>query len=773
MLPMSSLTPVVLAVVLCTAPTLFAQQQSSNASQQQKADAKQEKQDIVTDYSDPFRPKTTVVVTATRSEVSTEAAPASTSVVEQSELRTRNIHFLDQSLTLLQGMNINRGKGATDTLAGVGMRGFAGYGTGQSRVLVMLDGEPLNDAYTGVLTWQTLPVSEVERVEVARGPFSALYGGNAMGGVINILTQPVEKRRIEFSGQYGTWDTSMYSATYSDRFWQRLGLSLGYQRYQHGGYISRIVSTTATAGNTGIPVTGIIPSRTNTGALTYQVGDSGDNWWNQHAFRARGEYTFGSSTTAFFQYMRQQSEYGYDAYNSYARDAAGNPVYSGAVTFTDGGIARRLTMNAGSLLSGPGGGASNLFNGRVIHSFSSRQSIQVSGGVFDQPDNWYVTPASTANLVGGTGSLSARPNRSWHGNAQWSWAPSNRHSLIGGAEFRRESSSVGEFQLSNWALCDTQTAQTYAATGKAATQAVYGQDQISLTERLHIVAGGRIDYWKTQEGSSNTFGTPLVNEYPDRSQTSVNGKLAAVYSAGGGLTLRSSVGTAFRNPTVYNLYRTWRSSTGTTYQSNPTLEPEQLTSWEIGAMERISQRVEMEASYFENRVKNLIYLQADLVADPSGRTQTYFNAGRSRTRGLELAGKGQLLSWLQLRGSYTFNQSRILENLAIPDSVGKQVTYVPRHQATGLLLAARAKWTASLSGRYVGHAFGTDRNTDVVTGVPGSFDPYFVSAGTLAYAINQHVTVSVNADNLADRHYFQSSYSAPARAVYAGLRIRL
>ena len=170
---------------------------------------------------------------------------------------------------------------------------------------------------------------------------------------------------------------------------------------------------------------------------------------------------------------------------------------------------------------------------------------------------------------------------------------------------------------------------------------------------------------------------------------------------------------------------------------------------------------------------NLIYLQADLAADPNGKIQPYRNAGYARIRGVELSSKGQILPWLQLRGTYTYNNAQITDNPAIPNSVGKRVTYVPRHQAPGMLLAARTKWSASLSGRYVGHCFGTDLNTDVVTGVPGSFDPYFMISGTVAYSVTRHVSVNVNGDNLLDRNYFQSSYLAPARAVYLGLRLRL
>jgi outer membrane cobalamin receptor len=55
-----------------------------------------------------------------------------------------------------------------------------------------------------------------------------------MGGVINILTRPVEKRHMEFSGRYGSQDSTMYSVKGSDLFWNRLGLTLGYQRLQTG-----------------------------------------------------------------------------------------------------------------------------------------------------------------------------------------------------------------------------------------------------------------------------------------------------------------------------------------------------------------------------------------------------------------------------------------------------------------------------------------------------------------------------------------------------------
>ena len=112
----------------------------------------------------------------------------------------------------------------------------------------------------------------------------------------------------------------------------------------------------------------------------------------------------------------------------------------------------------------------------------------------------------------------------------------------------------------------------------------------------------------------------------------------------------------------------------------------------------------------------------------------------------------------------------ITENAAVPTSVGRYVTWVPKHQVAGLLTATRGRVSGSLTARYVTHMFGTDTNTDIVTGVPGSFDPYFELSGSAGVRITRNVSFTTGVDNLLDRQYFQSSYSASGRTVFAGLR---
>ncbi|MFN7984505.1 MAG: TonB-dependent receptor plug domain-containing protein [Vicinamibacterales bacterium] len=378
--------------------------------------ARDDKKDGKTEDTPPIV-RVEVVVTGTRTDIAPEKAPVSTSVISPQELRIRNSQTLDQSLDLLGGVYVLRTKGPADTNTRINMRGF----NGANRTLVLLDGQPVNDAYTGEVSWASLPNAEVDRVEVVRGPFSALYGGNAMGGVINILTRPVSGRSGEASTVFvldaptRAWSTNAC--------WP--GLNLAGQRLTSDGYASRGVTTTATSGATGT-VTGVVPTFTTAGARTYRIGWGGENWYRQYALRAKAEYSLGAATLASFQYVRQSSNYGYAGYTSLLRDANGAIVDRGPVLFNDGGTTRALTFTPGTFISGPGQSRSNLYAGTFQHALNNTTLLRVTGGMYDQPDNSFRTPtAATASLTSGAGSISLRGSRNSYANAQVTWLPSS------------------------------------------------------------------------------------------------------------------------------------------------------------------------------------------------------------------------------------------------------------------------------------------------------------------------------------------------------------
>jgi len=709
-----------------------------------------------------------VTVTATRKESSGERGPVSTTVVTKDELEVRNVPTLDRALELAAGVYVFRARGTADALSRVNLRGF----NGASRTLTLLDGMPLNDAYTGDVTWTSLPTGEVERVEIVRGPFSSLYGGNAMGGVVNVLTRAIDTRQLSLAAQGGTYGTSQFGGHYGDRA-GRLGVSVGYQRLQTNGYEPREIVLSPAAAGAGTPVTGVVATRSSTGTPAFIAGSAGTNWYDQDAVRAKAEWTAGASTRLSGQYLFQRSAYGYDDPRSDLRDAAGRTVDSGAVVFQDGGVQRRLTLTPGTFLQAPGDDRSHLIGTAFHHAFGSGHALRLSAGWYAQPDSATRTPAlATATASGGPGSISARDSRSAYANAQDSWS-SGRQTFSAGFDYRFERSDNREFALSDWTDADARLAQTFASSGRTRTLAAYLQDEVRLGDRVSLVAGVRVDQWRTFDGSVNIFNAAVPPaRYDPRSTSSITGKTSLAYRPSSTWTLRGSVGSAFRNPTVFELYRTFRLSTGTLFAANPDLQPERLRAAEIGAARTWGAGGSLEATYYRNAVNDLIYRKTDLTVDPSGRYRILANAGEGKTDGVEIAGTRRLSGRWLLRGSYTFTNAIISRNAALPETEGRHVPNVPDHMASLAIFYAHARWSGSLNARYVSGTFGLDTNLDTTKGVPGSYSPFLVAGGSAAFRAMRHLELFASADNLFDRQYYVF-YLNPGRTFSGGVRVRL
>lgn len=128
-----------------------------------------------------------VVVTAARSPVHLATSAAAVSVLTRQELRQLPHRTLADALQTLPGFGILAfdGLGLDPQLT---VRGF--YGGGEAEyVVVLLDGQPLNEVEGGLVNWDLLPISAIERIEVVRGGASALYGDAAVGAVVNVITR--------------------------------------------------------------------------------------------------------------------------------------------------------------------------------------------------------------------------------------------------------------------------------------------------------------------------------------------------------------------------------------------------------------------------------------------------------------------------------------------------------------------------------------------------------------------------------------------------------
>jgi outer membrane receptor protein involved in Fe transport len=181
-----------MALILAGAPALLAQQGSTPAKDPQAPKTTQTSAEQKPEEQKPAKPEgsqkyeETLVVSASKSEEKLLNAPATMTVIESQAIQSAPTQNFAELLRAVPGMNITQvsardinvtARGATSTLA-----------TGQ---LAVLDGRSLYQDFFGFVMWDFLPVNlnEIKQIEVIRGPASAVWGANALSGVINVITK--------------------------------------------------------------------------------------------------------------------------------------------------------------------------------------------------------------------------------------------------------------------------------------------------------------------------------------------------------------------------------------------------------------------------------------------------------------------------------------------------------------------------------------------------------------------------------------------------------
>jgi iron complex outermembrane receptor protein len=148
------------------------------------------------------RPYEETVAAASRRSESTLDAPNATTVITGEEIRRSGLTSIPDILRRVPGAEVMT-MGVSS--ANLSFRGFNQRIA--NKVLVLIDGRPEYQDFLGVTLWPVIPigVEEIDRIEVIRGPGSALYGANAMLGVVNIVTRaPGTGPRAEFTGLVGS-----------------------------------------------------------------------------------------------------------------------------------------------------------------------------------------------------------------------------------------------------------------------------------------------------------------------------------------------------------------------------------------------------------------------------------------------------------------------------------------------------------------------------------------------------------------------------------------
>ena len=166
-----------------------------------------------------------VIVTASKHRNEIKSLPVSASVINSERINEKNFITLDQALRYEPGINVTEDQ--------ISIRGSSGYSLGAgSRVLTALDGIPLYSGDSGEITWQIIPPSEIERVEIVKGAASSMYGSTAMGGVVNVISKEITSRPLTYVKTFaGVYNKPRYDEwKWSDNLQSYYGVTLSHSR---------------------------------------------------------------------------------------------------------------------------------------------------------------------------------------------------------------------------------------------------------------------------------------------------------------------------------------------------------------------------------------------------------------------------------------------------------------------------------------------------------------------------------------------------------------
>ncbi|HTP61850.1 MAG TPA: TonB-dependent receptor [Burkholderiales bacterium] len=672
-------------------------------------------------------------------------------------------------------------------------------GLGQSaRSLIYADGVLLstligNNNGTASPNWSMVSPEEIERIDVMYGPFSAAYPGNSMGAVVQITTRMPEK--FEASAKIlGAWqDYSLYgtSNTYQTQQLNALlgarqdGLSWRLTASHLDAHSQPLAITTAlkpaAPSAAGTPVTGAYMDSNRLGQAIAVIGSGGIESKHTDNFKVKLAYDFTPEWQASYTLGVFQNDI-HSNVDTYLRNAAGQPVYSGSVNIQG----YNYNIPASSFSS-----SSGMYNWSQEHISQSLALKSDMKGAwdweavfsrFDYSRDELRVPglALPAGQNGGAGTITSLGDTGWTTyDLKGTWRPqgyAGPHQVGFGGHYDQYKLVSTVYATSDWISGDP-GARTTDSRGKTQTQALWAQDAWRFAPGLLLTLGARQEWWRASDGL-NFSAAPASNvNQPTLTSTKFSPKASLAWEASRDWLVTGSYGTAYRFPTVTELYQAVTVG-GVVYTPNPNLRPEQAYSGEL-ALERAFARGRIRLSLFQENLQDGLISQNSTIPGTNVIGSSVQNIDRIRSRGAEFVAQRSdaLVRGLDLTGSLTYVDSIILSDPGFRNAAGvltnvagKYTPNIPKWKATGV---ATYRYDDHLSGtvaaRYSARVYATVDNTDVYTHTFQGFDSFFVVDARLNYNFDRQTRASIGVDNLNNQKYFLF-HPFPQRTAFAELK---
>lgn len=652
----------------------------------------------------------TVTVTAEAPQASEATA---TTVVTAEDIEATNAKTVAQALSYAPGVRTSTGRKNEPT---VYIQGFD-----QSRVLVLIDGVPYYESNYGKLDLNQIPTDNVARIEVTKGPASVLYGANALGGVINIITKKSGAKtstvlRAE-GGENQAWSAS---ASHSGKAGNVSYAVSAAHRQTKGWDLS----------SSFVPREGVIAYKNPTKNVKTVIEDGG---------------------------MRNNSDL--DATDVWAKiglERGPDSAYFANIHYLD--------MEKGAP---PATDSISVFRAKPKFSHFARIPVYQDWGIdLDMKEK-------LSDSFAVKGKLFYHDHQDDYVSYEDPWyrdeiATSQYEDFLAGGTFIGElvasKADVVRMSVNYKKDSHDERDDTYLPFADSAswTGSVGLENQLAISPKLSLVAGVSYDWLDVSEASRNVVdksGNFLrQDELATPRQTSWNPMVGLSWKATEGSNIFVSAGRKTRFPSLSQLYS---SKSG-----NSELKPEKTNSVVAGWNGSLASRSRLEVSGFWHDVTDLISRDGPSV------TNVYMNYAKVRMAGVETSVDVFPLDWLVLHADWAWTDASDRSD----DSPTDKVRNVAEHKggAAISLTVPGVETRLDLHVIYTGETYTSLPTAKAPTDPEKRIGGYTLTDLRVGQPVGAGIEVYLNGTNLTDKSYqTEYGYPAPGRAVTLGIAAKL
>ena len=689
-----------------------------------------------------------VVVTASSTPQTFDEVSKSMSVLDAASIDRRDEAQISEAIRPEAGVRVQQ-QGGPGSLVTIRIRGLRDQDTA-----VLIDGmrfrDPSGTQADASSFIEDMFVTNLDRVEILRGSGSSLYGTNAIGGVINVITD---------EGGGRTRGNVLLEGGSLGLFRGRAQMAGGFDhdRLQYSAGLSEFDVTRGIDGDN--------PSRTlnGQGRVSFRLTPS-----TQIIARLYGSDSFGEVQTTPLA-IGNFSATGlspavplapsqialYQAGAPVSQLAIGNATFIPSLADPDSSRIARFLSGAITLAGHP----SQALNYSVTYQGLSTTRTFDNGPA---GTNFQPLGSTRSDFDGEVHTVNAHLDyRAGHANL-----------ITAGYEFEDE--NYGSFSFAPLDLAATSRANVTERSHTA-----YVQDQVRLLgDRLQVSGAFRAQTFSLQTPQffptasapyqATTFAAPPTAYTADGS--------VAYFLRKSGTKLRAHVGRGYRAPSLFERFGVGFDETfGYSVFGDPRLRPERSISFDTGIDQAFwNQRVRLSASYFYTRLQDVIIFDfsglIDPATDPFGRFEGYLNSKGGLARGAEFGARIAATRSLEISASYTYTNA--IERAPIVGDVLRSFV-APRNQV-GLIATQRigsrffVSFDLTAASSYAGEVFG-----DVSTAAllfPGIKKADLGASYRLPLGEFRAVRFFAKAGNLFNQNYFESGYAMPGITGIGGMQ---